>query len=179
MIAQNIQNKTLRDGRQESFCQWVARSIVSNTQAYRNAGYSDKSADANAARLIGKESIKTRIAQIRAIKERKVIVTPESVAIEAEDQRQLALAIGDMKAANAALVIKAKAYGCQTDKNVTETTEAQRELTAKEQEQARRIAEIMVKEDMDCMQNSINVSSSEDNEAIEGHSPSLSGDKQG
>lgn len=141
MIAQTIQNKPMRDGRQESFCQWMARANVSITQAYRNAGYEAKNAGNCGSKLAKLISIKTRIAQIKAIKERKVVVTPQSVAIEADDNYHLALAMGDIKAANAALVIKARAYGCQTDKTVTEHTDAQQARTAAERREDKRYAQ--------------------------------------
>lgn len=126
----------LKDNRQESFCQWMARvSAVTQTQAYVNAGYLSKNPTQGATQIMRYSYIKIRIAQIKTLRDRKVVVTPQSVAIEADDNCQLALAMGDIKAANAALVIKAKAYGCQTDKTVTELTDAQQARTATERKE--------------------------------------------
>ena len=136
MIAQNTESKQLTE-MEEAFCQIKARCITTDSQAYRNAGYKNSKYTAqNAHKLAIKPYIKTRIEDIKALRTRKVEVTPRLVAIEAEDQRQIALGQGDLKAANQALVIKAKAYGCQTDKVLNDQTDeakARQVLTAEQQ----------------------------------------------
>ena len=174
MIAQNIDNKKLTD-REEAFCEWKARCNIADVQAYRNAGYKDgKNARQAAHKLIIKDYIIARIAEIKALRERKVVVTPQSVALEAEDQRVAALGIGDLKAANAALVIKAKAYGCQTDK--TETIEHETPITPEMEREYKRAIAIIMKQDS--TSNTNKAYSLEDNEQTGGHSPSLTGQKQ-
>ena len=139
MIAQNTTYKKLTD-KQEAFCQAKARCPMSDVQAYRQSGYKDgKNARQSAHELITNPYIIDRIAEIKAYKERKVVVTQQSVAREADDLYHLALSIGDIKAANAALVTKAKAYGCLTDK--TETSETVPEATAEQLEEFRRISQ--------------------------------------
>ena len=139
MIAQNTTYKKLTD-KQEAFCQAKARCPMSDVQAYRQSGYKDgKNARQSAHELITNPYIIDRIAEIKAYKERKVVVTQQSVAREADDLYHLALLTGDIKAANAALVTKAKAYGCLTDK--TETTETVPEATAEQLEEFRRVSQ--------------------------------------
>lgn len=148
MIAQ-ILNEPLKKSQPELFCQIKARMNISDVQAYRNAGYTDnKNSRHNAHRLATKDNVKARIEQIKAFRDRKVVVTPQTVALEAEDQRQLALANGDMKAANTALTIKAKAYGCQTDKVQTETTDTQKQLDRADASECSRIAALRLKESL-------------------------------
>ena len=72
----------------------------------------------------------------------------ESIANEAEFHRQLALAVGDTRTANGSLVIKAKVFGLQTDKTITETTEAQRQLNEAEAAEADRIAKLRLDAEM-------------------------------
>lgn len=127
--------------REETFCQWVATGIVSNTQAYINAGYSEIGADGNARRMIVRDIIKARIAELTAKKAEKWEVTQDSIAKEAEEHRLLALAGGDIRAATGALVVKAKAYGFQTDKTVTERSEQAKELSERERQLAQEFAE--------------------------------------
>jgi hypothetical protein len=50
--------------KQEAFCQGIARG-KSATQAYRDAGYSERGADASASRLLGNASIRARLTAIR------------------------------------------------------------------------------------------------------------------
>ena len=149
MIAQNIDIKKLTD-REEAFCQWKARCPMADVQAYRNAGYKDgKNARQAAHKLITKGYIIARITEIKALRDRKVVVTQQSVAIEADDLYQLALADGDLKAANAALVTKAKTYGCLTDKVQTEPTEAQEARTAAQRRLDKEYAQWLLMKDLE------------------------------
>ena len=112
-------------------------------QAYIKAGYSKKCARQNAHRLLTtNEYVINRIAEETAKLSIKMGITRETIATEAEEHRQLALGRKDIGAANAALVIKAKCYGLQTDRLKTEEVERERELTEAEQAEARRIAQI-------------------------------------
>ena len=57
--------RELKNIRYERFCQGVV-SGLSHSEAYRQAGYGQKDVDGNAARLIVKDNIASRIAEIRA-----------------------------------------------------------------------------------------------------------------
>ena len=57
--------RELKNVRHDRFCQGVV-SGLSHSEAYRQAGYGQKDVDGNAARLIVKDSIASRIAEIRA-----------------------------------------------------------------------------------------------------------------
>ena len=112
-------------------------------QAYIRAGYSKKCARQNAHRLLTtNEYVIKRITEETAKLAVKMGITRETIATEAEQHRLTALASKDLGAANAALVIKAKCYGLQTDRLKTEEVERERELTEAEQAEARRIAQI-------------------------------------
>ena len=111
----------------ESFCQEYCIDDDA-TKAYIRAGYAKKTARVNSSLLIAKYNIKRRIASIKAELARKHGITQETIATEAEEHRVLALLDGNITGANGALVIKAKAYGLQTDKSVVETTEQAKEL---------------------------------------------------
>ena len=113
--------------KQEQFCQ---EYIIDHnaTQAYIRAGYSPNGANKKAANLVALYGIKRRIAHIQAKMAAKHDITKETIAREAEEHRVLALADNNLTAANGALVIKAKAYGLQTDKSVVESTEQAKEL---------------------------------------------------
>jgi len=55
----------LNNARHESFAQGVALG-KSATEAYKEAGYSEKGADVNASRLLGNDSVKARVQEIQA-----------------------------------------------------------------------------------------------------------------
>ena len=115
----------------------MSSGTVSASEAYRRAGYSPKDADRNSARLMVKDRIKARIGYLQAKLAEKHEVTRESIAKEAEHIHQLAIAAGNLTAANGALVIKAKAYGLQTDKIVDDrASEAAKQLSEQERRDA-------------------------------------------
>jgi hypothetical protein len=55
----------LDNARHESFAQGVALG-KSATEAYKDAGYSEKGADVSASRLLGNASVKSRVQEIQA-----------------------------------------------------------------------------------------------------------------
>ena len=128
-------------GRQETFCQLYSQGTLSATQAYIQAGYSRNGADGHATRLVGKGIIKARIGYLQGKMAEKHEVTRETIAGEAENIHQLAIVAGNLAAANGALVIKAKAYGLQTDKIVDDRpSEAAQALSQAQEADAREFA---------------------------------------
>jgi hypothetical protein len=57
---------SLRNHRREMFAQLVALGTMSQSEAYRKAGYNPDGANANAARLIAIDSVQARIAELHA-----------------------------------------------------------------------------------------------------------------
>ena len=138
MIAQNTTNKPLSD-RQEKFCQIKANEDVSHSEAYRRAGYSPVGADRNSSRLMVKDDIKARIADIRAEKAVELAVTRELQTERYTDVARRCRDLGDITNEIRAYNGIDKLHGLAIDK--TETTETVPEATAEQLEEFRRISQ--------------------------------------
>ncbi len=134
--------------RQETFCQIKANEDVSNSEAYRRAGYSAIGADTHSARLVVKGRIKARIAILRAERREKLEVNRETQADKYENVRRRCKDDGDYGNEIRALNGLDKLYGLSIDKQQTETTAAQQALDAKEKALADRVAKQLLDEDM-------------------------------
>ena len=138
MIAQNTTNKPLSD-RQEKFCQIKANEDVSHSEAYRRAGYSPVGADRNSSRLMVKDDIKARIADIRAEKAVELAVTRELQTERYTDVARRCRDLGDITNEIRAYNGIDKLHGLAIDK--TETTETVPEATAEQLEEFRRVSQ--------------------------------------
>jgi len=74
--------------KQERFCEEYLVDL-NGTQAYIRAGYSVKTAEKNAARLMGKEGIQARIAELRVEQQKRTQITADQVI---EELRRIGLA---------------------------------------------------------------------------------------
>jgi len=144
MIAQA--DNRLKSDRQEKFCQIKATEDVSNSEAYRRAGYANNHADVNSARLIVKDSIKTRIQQIRAISREKLEINRETQADKYENVRRRCRDNDDYANEIRALNGLDQLYGLKIDRVQTETTDAQRALDVKEADLADKLAKKLLDE---------------------------------
>lgn len=98
----------LKNARHEAFAQALAKGKTAE-KAYVEAGY--KANRHNAAALAREEHISTRVAELQARVAKKVEVTVESLAIELEEARSLALTEKQTSAAVSATMGKAKLFG--------------------------------------------------------------------
>lgn len=98
----------LKNARHEAFAQAVAKG-KSAAEAYANAGF--KPHRQNAARLMTKDDVAARIAELQQKVAKKVEVTVESLAGELEEARAVALQEKQSSAAVQATMGKAKLFG--------------------------------------------------------------------
>lgn len=98
----------LPNPRHESFAQALAKGKTAD-EAYALAGY--KPNRGNAATLKANQSILDRVAELQQRAAKKVEVTVESLAIELEEARQIAIAEKQSSAAVSATMGKAKLFG--------------------------------------------------------------------
>lgn len=107
--------KPLNSTRQEKFCQLLTCGM-SQGKAYEDAGYESKTPDIHANQAMKNSKVRARIAYLQAEMAKKHGITRETIALEAEKHRRIAVEQGNLTAANGALAIKARAYGLLTDK---------------------------------------------------------------
>lgn len=143
-----LSKQRLNNDREEAFCKNKANNDISDAKAYRDAGYSKNGAMQNGHRLISKDYIKDRIAYLRAENAVKAGVTQEKQAIKLERAGEIALEEGDVSTFIRATVDQSKHYGLMVDKTVTETTDAQRALEAKDKVLADKLAKALLDEAM-------------------------------
>lgn len=98
----------LPNPRHESFAQALAKGKTAD-EAYALAGY--KPNRGNATRLKANESVVARVSELQQKVAKKVEVTVESLAIELEEARSLALVEKQTSAAVQATMGKAKLFG--------------------------------------------------------------------
>lgn len=97
------------NARQEAFARNLVKGKTQDA-AYREAGYSPNRF--NASRLLNtNENVKRRVQELQAKMETRTIVTSDSLIAELEESRQLAAALGQVSAAVAATMGKAKIRG--------------------------------------------------------------------
>jgi hypothetical protein len=138
----------LKNARQETFCQLMSTGTLSASEAYRQAGYSHITADANSHRLqTVNESIKPRIAFLRAELAKRLDIDRERLAgmsLRVYDAAMVPDHRGkpDLSAANGAITNIGRTFGLLTDVSRDDTNktdiseqrrkellEASRELT--------------------------------------------------
>jgi terminase small subunit-like protein len=111
-----LPSEPLRNVRHERFCLALAEGL-SHTAAYQKAGYRQTaSATANAARLITKDSIKSRLAHLQAMAARSTEITIESICRELDEANQIAKANGQASAMVSASTLRAKLAGLLTER---------------------------------------------------------------
>lgn len=98
----------LKNARHEAFAQGLAKGLTAD-QAYQDAGF--KPHRGNASRLSANENIRARVSEIQSKAVKKVEVTVESLAVELEEARALAIKESQTSAAVSATMGKAKLFG--------------------------------------------------------------------
>lgn len=137
-MSETDESKPLRD-RQETFCQIYADGKLSASEAFRQAGYAHKHAEANSARMTAKDSIKDRIAHIQADRAQEEGITRQG------QSRKLALVAskcysnGEHGTYVRAIEAQNRLYGL--DKQVIEQVDAHRELTGDQAQKAKDYAQ--------------------------------------
>ena len=106
--------------RAERFVQLYACGKLSASEAFRQAGYAHKGADANSARLTVRDSIKRRLAYIRAVRACKDGITREGQTRKLAVLMERCLANGEHATYVRALEACNRMYGL--DKQVIETS---------------------------------------------------------
>lgn len=124
--------------RQEAFCQIFAGGLVTATEAYRQAGYSEIGADGHSARLVGKGSIVKRLAHLKAQTAEKHEVTREILAEEYSCAYSIAHGQSSATGMVAATGGRARLYGL--DKQVVEHKDAHKALSMTERQEAKEYA---------------------------------------
>ena len=128
------------DGRQETFCQLMSIGKLSATEAYRQAGYSDRGADGHSARAVVNGRIKNRIAYLRAELAQKEGITRETQSKKLALVAEKCLGNGEHSTYVRAIEAQNRLYGL--DKQVIEQQQpADRNLNQTEAEQAAEYAE--------------------------------------
>jgi phage terminase small subunit len=117
-------------GRQETFCQLYATGVMSASEAYRRAGYSEISADTASSRLSVKVGIKARIAYIKAEWARIHKVDKETQTVKLHKALQMAEQQSNPQAMVKAIEATNRMYGL--DKQVV-VNEDLGQLTAEEE----------------------------------------------
>ncbi len=108
----------LANPRHEAFCRALVEGESANG-AYAKAGY--KRSRKNAARLRTNDDIQRRVTELQANAARKTQVTIETIAAQLDEDRALALRLGQASAAVQASVAKAKLFGLVVDRRELET----------------------------------------------------------
>lgn len=121
------------EGRQETFCQRCADGTLSTSEAFRQAGYSHKSADANSATLRVKKSISNRIAYIRADRACEAGITREGQTRKLAIIQERCLEVGEHSTYVRAVEATNRLYGL--DKQVIEQS-APEPMSRSEQQEA-------------------------------------------
>lgn len=109
----------LKDAQQEAFVQALAGGRLSQTKAYQIA-YGVKNANsarAAAARLLAKDNVALRLAELQDRMARKAEVTADSIAAELDELRAIAVNAGHTGAAIQATRTKAQAFGILKTRN--------------------------------------------------------------
>ena len=109
------------NAKQERFCEEYA--VDSNgAQACMRAGYSPRAAKEQASRLLTKDNVRDRIAELQARHRARLDVTVASLTEELEEARTLAIANGQASAAVQATMGIAKLHGLLIDRAEVKTT---------------------------------------------------------
>lgn len=103
----------LPNPKHERFCQELAKGKTQD-EAYQLAGY--KPSASNASTLRSNQNIDARIAELLDKAAQFVAVTVESIALQLDEDRQLAHSVGQPASAVAASMAKAKLFGLAPDK---------------------------------------------------------------
>ena len=122
--------------KQLAFCR---EYIIDNdgTKAAIRAGYSAKTADQQASRLLTKVKIKQEISRLQAEIREEVGYTVAQCQQELEQARLLAITNNQPSAAVSAITTKARLFGMLTDNLHTTNQEHAADLTPEQEEQAR------------------------------------------
>ena len=158
MIAQ-VQNKpetveydgkTPLKGKREKLCQEIAKGDVNNTEAARNAGYSNhKGLKKYAYLMCTMPEVKARIACIKAELAKKYDITRESQVKQYRDVIEVCDETGDMANKNKALNSIDKLFGLSVDKSVVEQTDAQEARTAAQRRLDKDYAQWLLMKDLE------------------------------
>lgn len=110
----------LKNARWELFAQNIAKGL-STPEAYVAAGFSASAKTAHPYRLLAKDSLKQRIAELQtrniAIQDQAIAVTTKSLMREAEEARVKAMELGQTSAAIQAIVAKGKLGGVWVERS--------------------------------------------------------------
>jgi len=123
-------------GRQETFCQIMAKEETSAAEAYRQAGYSQNGAHTHANRLVTKGHIKARIAYIKAEWAKKREITREGQAVKLDVAYELARQQENSQAMSRAVEVQNRLYGLDKQILVSEASEAAKQLSEQERKDA-------------------------------------------
>lgn len=119
----------LRNARHEKFAQALAKGKTA-TDAYEEAGY--KPDRKNAARLTTNDDIAARVTELQSKTVKKVEITVDSLALELEEARAMALKEKQSSAAVSATMGKAKLFGLGSENRKISGTIQVITITAKQ-----------------------------------------------
>lgn len=119
----------LKNARHETFAQGLAKG-KSASEAYALAGF--KPNQPNASRLISKDMVRARVAELQSKVAEKVAVTVDSLAVELEEARAIAIKEKQPSAAVSATMGKAKLFGLGSENRKVSGTIQVVTITAKQ-----------------------------------------------
>jgi len=108
------------------------------------AGFSPKSSQIQGSRLLKKPLIQARIKELHQMGLKRNALTVDKVLGDLEMTKGIAEKVGKLGVMVKCIELQGKYLAMFTDKVVNETPEAQRELSEKQKEEARKIAQIRV-----------------------------------
>ena len=108
------------------------------------AGICEAEADRWASRLMRADRVREAIAEIHRKMMDRALINPQKILSDLENNKALALAKGDIAAANRAVELQGKYLTMFGDRFAIEQDEEQRELSESQKEQAKLIAQQIV-----------------------------------
>ena len=136
--------------KQESFCVHYttigAETFSNGTKSAIAAGYSEKSAYAQASALLKNPEIRERVTQLHSENLGRNGITIDKVLADLEHDKLAAREAGQYGVAKGCSELQGKFLCMFVDRHMTEGADTIRELSERQEEEARRIAEILVLE---------------------------------
>jgi hypothetical protein len=131
--------------RQEAYCQIKANNNVSNTEAYRQAGYKSKRPDITVAKLVRNNKIIARIRELRVEVAMKAGITQDGQVRKLEEVRLRCKENGENSNEIRAIEVQSKHFALMTDKVLTGDTEEKKEQDEQQRKANQEIAEHILK----------------------------------
>jgi phage terminase small subunit len=145
-----VTNAEQLNPKEDSFCihyTTIGTETYSNgTRSAMEAGYAEKSAHTSAWKLLKRPAIRERVLELHTENMRRNMITVDKVLADIEHDKILARQKGDIASALRADELQGKYLAMFVERSQVETAEEVKQLTDKQQEEARRIAAILLRQ---------------------------------